>query len=331
AVVAATAPTLAEVQKAGQKPGPITLKDYRLVGDLLALRLRANVQLGNVKEALAVDLPLLRRLAPEDGLNADPTAVLRALVRELDVQVKELRKKGDKAKLQVTVTNFSAFLDELAKDVDLPAKQPEKAELFRQTLMFLGNSYSSLSQHDRAAKLYGRVPEPAKGADEKDWQLYGFLRLLQAQQLRQAKQYAEATRVLTELTAHPKARMSLLGEKEQIHVLEDQGVYGTAITRWGKFMDLPQIKKRLAVDNKAKDLYFDCFYHYIYCNYMYGKNHKDPKKTADYVKRAAGYVLALERSKNRDGWDRIGARLQELLQAEPALQQAHDELKKAAK
>src|SRR5262249_48833969 len=150
-VLAATAATLAEVRKLDQKKtGPIPLKEYRQVGEILALRLRANVQLGKVKEALAEDLPLLRRLTPVDGLNADPTAVLRTMVRELDLQVKELKKKGDAAKLKVTVNNFSLFLDELSKELDQLKKQAqgEKAELYRQTLTFLGNSYASLSQHE---------------------------------------------------------------------------------------------------------------------------------------------------------------------------------------
>ena len=141
------------------------------------------------------------------------------------------------------------------KDVNLLAKQAEKTELFRQTLSFLGNSYSSLGQHEKAAYLYGSVPEPAKDADEKEWQNYGFMRLLQAQQLRQAKQFGEADKVLKLLAATPKAKMSFLAEKEQIQVLEDQGVYGTAATRWFKFMENPAIKKRLNVDNKAKDLF----------------------------------------------------------------------------
>src|SRR5439155_22636275 len=124
AALAATMATAAEVQQLAQKQkGLIKLKEFGLIGDILALRLRARVQMGKVAEALKEDLPLLRRIAPDDGLNNDPTAVLRSIVRELDLQVKDLKKKGDTARLKVTVTNFSAFLDELSKDVHLLAKQ----------------------------------------------------------------------------------------------------------------------------------------------------------------------------------------------------------------
>src|SRR2546427_4842895 len=113
------------------------MKDYQVTGEILGLALRADVQKGKIDEAKAV-LALLRRLSGEqDALGANPAAVLRTLVTELKVQVRDLKKAGDQAKLDKTVANFSAFLDELAKN-------PSQKEPDRNEVKLLADCYESL-------------------------------------------------------------------------------------------------------------------------------------------------------------------------------------------
>ncbi len=128
----------------GDGKAPIRLKDYQITGDVLTLALRANVQKGNTARAEQI-LGYLNRLAGEEGAGvAETNNVLRSLIGDLQVQVKELKKANDPAKLKATVKNFSAFIDKLAdkKDQGLEVKD----------VMFLATCYSSLEEYAKAAE-----------------------------------------------------------------------------------------------------------------------------------------------------------------------------------
>ena len=58
------------------------------------------------------------------------------------------------SKLKTTVQNFSAFVDELAKN-------PGKKKMEPSDYFFLGRCYDSLEQYQKAADMYKMVPEPA--------------------------------------------------------------------------------------------------------------------------------------------------------------------------
>src|SRR5260370_927471 len=100
--------------------------------------------------------------------------------------------KGDEDQLKATVDNFSAFLDELAKQSDPKGMQRD--------IFFLANCYGSLGKHDRAAALYGQITppqgNPGMKPDEKETATYWFIQLQRARELRLAKQFAEAREVL---------------------------------------------------------------------------------------------------------------------------------------
>ncbi len=330
----ATGDVVAEVKKLGQaEKGAIKLRDYQLTGEILGLAMRADVQKGKIAEAKEV-LALLRRLSgPDDAAEATSAgAVLKTLVLELKSQVRDLKAKQQTKQLDATVKNFSAFLDEMARQF---SKNPS-----RDDLMFLAASYSSLEKYGEAAKLYAQIPEPKIAVKKtytpeetkelQDYWLgqvnYGRALRLENRALRLEKQFVEARKVLQRIVDDPRGHGKFLAEKELLHMYEDQGLYGKGITSWGQFMNHPTMKAALkgmggkAPDEqrKIKELYFDCFYHYVYCNFMYGKNHKLASKQKEYINRAAGKIVNLE-SSNPEAWELVGGDFRALLRAEPLL------------
>src|SRR5437762_11635055 len=95
-----------------------------------------------------------------------------------------------------------------------------------------------------------------------------------ARSLRLAKRPAEARKVLERIVKDPRAAGKFQAEKELIHVLEDEADYGRAITAWSEYLDSPALRQPLT-DPKTrasdlrylKELYFDGYYHFIYCTY----------------------------------------------------------------
>lgn len=339
-----TGETIAQIKKLSKGDQPIKLKDYQVTGDILGLALRAQVQQGKITDAKEI-LQLLRRLASEQEVTGSATAVLQTLVQELKTQLQDLRSRGDMEKLKVTVNNFSAFLEELAKE-------PEQ-KLQKENLFFLASCYASMEKHAEAAKLYAQVPVPRKELTdaekklpdeeqkkileriEREVQSYWVTQLAYARSLRLANELAESKKVLDRIQDDPKSAGKFLAEKEQIHLLEDHKVFGTAITKWSQFLQHPALQKGIVDTSRGageqrrmKELYFECFYHYAYCNHMYGKNHKMEAKKKEYVKKAAELMLRLENAKNREGWEITEGRFRELMRNEPLLDAQYKELKK---
>jgi hypothetical protein len=341
-VLALTDHAVKAVKEQDKGEGPIVLKDYKVTGNLLGLNLRARVQKGAVAEAKEL-WPLLRRLQGEDNLESDSSAVLQALVQDLRSQVKALQEKAKtdpaaKTQLEALAGNFTTFLNELANQTD------QKAML--QNLFFIANCYSSLGKHKEAADLYGKIPEPKPDADakpeeaEKQVGTYWYIQIQRARELRLAGKealeagkvaeaqphFAEARQVLAKI---PTTYRSFSVQQEDIYLLEDQHLFGAAIKSWSALMNNPHLVKKITTDNEAKKLYFDCYYHFIESWYQYGKYHKVAADQAKYIRKAADYIVRLETAKNQDGWQLIGSRLRELLQAEPQLRAQYDQLKKA--
>src|SRR5262249_40860894 len=113
------------------------------------------------------------------------------------------------------------------------------------------------------------------------------------------------------------------------HLLEDQGLFGKAITAWSQFLVHPQMKAALKSmggkspeeQDKIKTLYFECYYQYTWCHLMYGKNHKVEAKQKDFIQRAADKIVRLEQ--NEDAWRLVGDDFRRLLAREPRLYEAY--------
>jgi hypothetical protein len=329
---------VAEIKKLGQKPGPIRLPDFEVVGNVLGLSLRAYVQKGKVADAKEVLQLIGRVTGPEGTLAPSSTSLLQALVQELETHVRALQKSGDTEKLQKMVANFSSFADELAKTARSPTD-----------FFFLARYFDSLGEHCKAAGMYSKVAAPAAltkkekldEKDERELQTYWYAQIRFASQLRQcpenkAENLKRASKLLTHLLNHPNARGQMQAEKERIHVFEEMGLYGACINQWTKFMNNPALKKRLSDDQSSKETYFDAYYHYVYCFYKLSQEPKyiNSGKGKLYLRRAADYIIRLEETKDPtnpsqpgEGWQIVGQRFRELIQAEPALRQIYDELK----
>jgi hypothetical protein len=307
-------------------------KDYVVSGEILGLALRAHVQQSKLAEARE-DLKLLRRLTADDKEGDASGVILKSLVVELKNQVRELQKKGESAKeqLEKTIKNFSAFLDEYAREVETRAKQADAKGLV-QDLIFLADSYSNLELHDKAARMYSKYPEP-KGEtgnppDDKQVQLYWYFQVQYGRELRLAKKFNEAIAVLKRVRNDPRSKFGLLADKEQIHVLEDQGKFGPAVNEWTKMLNNPSVRNFNS--DKGKEFYYDCYYHFTYCNYKYGLNHKILATKKEFIRRAADWIVRREKAANQDGWNLTRARFQELLASEAPLREAYEALKKGS-
>src|SRR5262249_26106969 len=91
----------------------IRLKDYSVTGDILSLALRAHVQKGEVAKGKAI-LDVLKRLSGPEGTGATGN-IVALLISDIAGQMKRMKDEKDPA-LSVTRSNYTAFLDEIAKE-----------------------------------------------------------------------------------------------------------------------------------------------------------------------------------------------------------------------
>ena len=338
-------------QKEAGRTFVFNLSDFQVTGDVLSFALRANVQQGKIDDAKQL-LKIVETL--KGGLLADSSNVMRNLVLDLEIQVRELKKSGDRDKLKKTVANFSEFLDAVIKQTE--KKAVEKGDIF-----FLAKCFDSLDRHEKAAELYALYPAPKflnvapkKGEkevkftedQEKELQTYWYTQVQQARQLRlsviphdgqkvtdaeKLRKLTEAKKILDTLEGHVNARQQIIAAKEQNHVLEDSGLYGKAVAEWSKFMNNPGLKKSLGSDTKIQAIYFDAYYHMTYCYYKFSQTDKvkQANKDALYLDKAVGYIIRLETATSKEGWQLIEHRFRELLDNERVLNDAYKK-KKAA-
>jgi TolA-binding protein len=296
-------------------------KDPKLVRALLGLALCADVEDGQLERGKAA-LDFLQKSFPDNSVEN-----LVQFVGQLREQLEHLRRRGEsaRAELEKTIANFSTFLDQLAKQ-SATASRPD-------LLLFLAQSYSSLGKHQRAIELTDLIPEPAadpqkKEADQKLVQVYRAGRLLRARELRLDRSFDAADKELADILARPWGAANLEVKRERIFVLEDQEKYGGkqgAIPAWNSLM--LQMKPRLQ-DNKVKEQYFDCYYHFTYCIFKNALNLPEPARTKN-IRIAANYIVKLEAQPDA-AVEACKKNFQELLEKEPLLKEQHDSLKKVS-
>jgi hypothetical protein len=377
AVLNMTADTLNAVRQKVKENKPGSLKDFLYVRDILELALRSNVQTNNRKGAREI-LSLLQTIASNETLTGvatgiKPTEILVRLVLQLRAQVNDLRNQGEakEAQLAKTVENFSAFLDELTKDLDTLTKEldklsqaSEKKNLKQRILGLLARSYASLDKHKQAAELLKLIPVPQVKGKKKPKPAdlpvdYLESQLLYVQELRKAKQFEEAEKVLNKLGLKLEGKytldkliVALDAEKERILLLEAREEYGKAISAWTRFMKNPRLRGLRADVNfrsillKIKDendrkkvaerfqnmyqdvlrLHYECYYHKTYCIYKYGVKMNKP----DFVKLAASNIHKLKSARDSEGWKFTQRDFRALLKAEPQLNKAFEALEKEA-
>jgi hypothetical protein len=331
-VLKVTQPTVDAVKKLDKGMGPLRLKDYRVAGDILGLALRAEVRKGNVAVAKGL-LDIIKRLADEgDGGDAKDVSeeIVHNVLTEISAQVVELKNAKKTKELQKVQDSFRNFLEELLKDRD-----PRKMSFDER--LTLARAFSGLELHQKAAELYQQVQAPKvlesklpyeklSEAEQRDLQVYWTLKWEHVKELRAAKDYAGALKVLDGWLNHPKALFAMpYGQMEKNYILEDDKKYGAATIGWTNFMKSAQAK---VTDNKIKRLYFDAYFYGTRTLFLYAMNDPAVKKQ-DVVLDAAGKrIVDLEFSKSPDGWEITRDRFEQLLKQQPKLKEAYDRMKK---
>lgn len=298
---------------------PELKKDPQLRWGLLSMALRANIQDGNLPRAQEV-LQVMQAAGPEDARQGGLTAVLFGLTPVIEGQLKDARKRGDKAQVEKTTAGFAAFLD------DLRQKQKDQPPEFR---LLLAQGYAAVERYDTALDALGKPEEPAgKEGKELDRarQVYRASRVLHARLLRQAGKLDEAEKEVKAILDSPDGKTNIEALKERVHLLDVRKHHGQAATEWNKLAS--ELRKKMNVP-ELKAQYFECYYHLTESYYRYGLSLSDPKKRAKAIQMAAGFISKLE-----DAWPDLGgetskARFQELLDSEKELKDEYLKLRPA--
>jgi hypothetical protein len=333
---AAAGDVVAEVKKtAGKGAEPIRTQDPRLIGEILGYAMRAEVQKGRIPAAVEL-LRLLQRLADGDAPPGSLTGpILRAIVHETEAQRRELEKSKEVKKVAEMNKNFSAFFDEVVRESkDVSAGQ----------LALLASLYSSQNEHAKAVKIFAQIPDPKipvqktyTDAEKRELEEYWQAQVGYGRELRLTKEPAAARKVLARVLTSPQAhsKIKFFAEKELVQLLEDEGQWAKGANAWSKLMGHSQIKaelqsiretatkkggkdrteQELQYERQVKETYFDCYYHFVYCNLMYGKNHKVAGKKSSFGWGAVQRVLRLR--KNAEAWGYTQKAFVALLNSEP--------------
>ncbi|GEM_PF-1933861 len=239
----------------------------------------------------------------------------------------------------------------MPKITSLLTQETKKRELAKQSPL------TNEEIKDRKSKL--------TKADLRENADYWYLRIQYCRALRENKEFKKAYAELEGAVTHPFGEHVILAEIEKNFVLEDSGILGRAIEGWNGAMK--RLGERIAYDNDAKNkllkrldelgpqevetknlllrrldeltsqhgeikrLYFDCYYYGTRARFKYSQSAKviKDKKEDQYLNIAANMIFKLETSANPEGWELVGARLREFMDAEPKLKKMYDKLKKA--
>jgi len=295
------------------------LKDSGLGPSIIALDLRANVQLGNLGQARAA-IKALQTLQSDKGAppsDDDATAILSQLVNLITQQVEELRKKGDKDSLQKAQAGFTALLNEVAGGKKKPT--PKLA-------YYLARCYAAMDEHKKAVDLLEKNAAEGTGTDER---LHHAIQLLLVQEYRQLKEPDKAYALLEEILKGKDGKpgwgaKDLSAQKMRILLLEDREDYVHAAQLCDKYVT--QLVRRLD-DNKFKEYYFDFYYHLIYCIVKHGQRQDNADKKAKTVRDAAQRLVALQNRQGGFGNEESKKRFEELLEKEADLREQYNTLK----
>jgi hypothetical protein len=162
----------------------------------------------------------------------------------------------------------------------------------------------------------------------KERQDYWYLQIQYGKALRESNDFKKAYPTLDRVVTHPLGEFLILAEIEKMFVLEDSDRLGTAIKGWNTLMN--RLREKAGEDIAIKKLYFDCYFYNARSWYKYSQTAKVLKdgKEEQFLSAAARYIVSLENAKSKEGWNMVGERFMELLDAEPKLKSAYEKLKK---
>jgi hypothetical protein len=302
----------------------LDLKDPKGTRNIRGLALRAHIHEGNTKKAKEILGQILAK--QEEGDLEGTSAILNELVVQLRSQVEELREKGPSGQKQLdeTVSKFSAFLNDLGK-------QPDQlgAELVR----FLALSYASLHKHEEAAEFLGRIPEPkpASGKESVDPEQlanYRGIQMMHVKELRLAKKFDKAREELKKLLVTDWGKRGFEAKKELHFLWEDEASFGAAAKGWNDMMT--NIRPLMEKQAKYKDLYYECYYHVVFCLYKNALTIKDKTRQRENIRKAANWYVKLKQNKPDMGGDELKKLYDDLLQSEELLKRECELLEKGS-
>ncbi len=300
---------------AGQLP---QLRDSGLGQSVVALDLRANVQLNNMTRARAA-IKALQALQTDKGAekNDNTTAILAQLVNLITRQVEELRKKDDKDSLQKAKSGFTAILNEVAGG----QKKPTPMLAF-----LLARCYAGMDEHKKAVDLL--LPFAAT-TDSADVPLHHAIQLLLVQEYRQLKETDKARELLDEILKGKDGKpgwgaKNLDAQKVRIQLMEDREDYVNAARLCDSYIN--QLVRRLD-DNKLREHYFEFYYHLVYCIVKHGQRQDNADKKSKILRDAAQRLVALEKRQGGFGAEESKKRFDELLEKESDLREQYNALK----
>jgi tetratricopeptide (TPR) repeat protein len=299
---------------------PELKKNPALRWGLMNLALRVSVQEGNTARAREI-IEALQKFAKDEGDEGGGKAILMQLAVTIKEQVREVRKKKNDELLKKTVENFGTLLDAVAKGEKAPA--PE-------FLRLMAEAYAALGKHDKAVELARQVTEP-KGDDAKDDKKVGnwrFCRILVVKELRLDGKVDEAKAELAKIKETPWGKEHPEAVKEGFHLDAAGGAPGRAYTGWEKLVD--QLAKKIQMPG-VKDQYFECYFYMTECLYKYAQSPNGAKNRDRDVKRAAGFIVNLEKNWPDLGGEESKARFDDLLERESPLKEQYDKLKAGSK
>jgi hypothetical protein len=299
---------------------PQLKKNAQLGMAILSMDLKSNVQLNHIARTQAV-LKALQELSAEGGgAEAGVTGILKQLVGLIRGQLDELRRRGDQASLQKAVEGYSAVLNGLKQ---------QQQKLTPEFVFLLARAYAEMDKHGEAAGLLDKVPEPKAGAPANEVKFHHAVRLMLARELRLSKELEKAEKVLDEITGTKEkpgwGARDLEALKERGHLLEAQEKYAPAFNLWAQLVR--QLVKQANTDNAKKEHYLECYYHMTWCLYKHGQGLDSAEKKAKAVRDAAQQIVQVERRWEGFGSDASKKRYTDLLNAEPALKEAYEQLK----
>lgn len=222
--------------------------------------------------------------------------------------------------------------DEIAK---LKAKLADEAFKNHPALAKLQAEQQAAATEDEIAEARTKIAQfraKVSGDVSNERQEYWYLQIQYGKALREGsknnKDYTEAYALLNRVVTHPLGEFLILAEIEKNLVLEDSDRVGLAIKGWNVLMN--RLREKAGTDIQIKKLYFDCYFYNARSWYKYSQTAKVLKdgKEEQFLNAAARYIMNLENAKSKEGWNMVGERFMELLDAEPKLKTAYEKLKK---
>lgn len=233
---------------AEESPGLGRLKKAQR--DFLIAAMSAFVQNKQVDQASE----MLDALQGTGGTLESNLAVMQQLNGSIQGQISSLLKDGKREEAGELAKSFTEFLDKIKGDDANLGKLPNGV------VLFLGQGYSAVGQHARAADLFDQLikkpfepnpkasPDEQKKAETDHANTVRQLEYLQARTLRQAggkENFAKATALMQKIVGDPVAKKgppqgwgyrNLAIRKEYVALLEDQQQFAPAMNNWKRLI-----------------------------------------------------------------------------------------------